>query len=184
MQGATNTVKVLVLGPHGHETAAVLRALAHVRVLAVDRVPLLQRAEHPAVALHFGRVELTSGLAISMITASDAESLRTHWGVLSDGLLGAIVVVDGRDPVGLDRARVLVAQVRELGLDNVVVGRGDAGTPDAPESDALRDAVALPGADVVDLRPGHVGDARDAVLALLHATLRRSSHLPTRADVT
>ena len=173
--GATTTVKVLVLGPQRERGRQLLASLADVRVLAADDDAVFGR-ETTSLRADFGRVELSTQLAISLVAVDRAETLQAAWPAVGDGLLGALVLAPLDDRALADCAD-LVAAARSRGVATQVVLRLDG---DARDDDDLRAALELDGdAPVLDVDPAARDDVRAAVLALLQATLR--AHARDRA---
>lgn len=174
--GATNTVKVLVLGPAREPARALLGALADVQVLAGEPVAFIGR-EARWVRADFARVELTAELAISLVAVATTGALGDVLGDVEDGLLGALALVDGDDPASVAATRALVDTAVAAGVATFVVLRhGDASAAEPADVGTaevdLPTTLGLPGAPRLDVDPTSRDDARGAVLALLQETLR------------
>lgn len=136
MKGRTpRTVKVVITGPFAAGKTTLIRTISEIRVLSTERQVSDHNGDakrHTTVAMDFGRVTVAGDLAIYLFGTPGQERFDFMWEILSEGMLGFVLVVDGTDGRALDDARRILAFFARMAAVPfvVAVNKLDSATPD------------------------------------------------------
>ncbi|QBI21503.1 GTP-binding protein [Egibacter rhizosphaerae] len=195
--GSRVSAKVVVTGPYGAGKTTLIRAISEITVLSTERSIADRRPSgggksgggksETTVAMDFGRLTIDEGLALYLFGTPGQQRFDFMWEILSEGMLGFVVLVDGDDDASLDDAAGILEFFKRSADVPYVVAVNKSNT-----------AAAAAGDDVVErvrrlLRvPSHVRmvacDAREresvkqVLLTLLNAALDEiDGRMPTPA---
>jgi uncharacterized protein len=152
------TLKVVVTGPYDAGKTTFIRAISEITVLSTERpVSGDDDGATTTVALDFGRVTPGSDLALHLFGTPGQERFEFMWDILAEGMLGFVVMVDGRRPHDDEAARRI--EIAFEAIDDVphVVAVNKAG--DGDPAVVVADVRARLGLD--DRVPVLICDARD-----------------------
>ena len=172
-------VKIVVTGPFAAGKTTFVRTISDVTVLSTERTV----TEGPAslkgqttVAMDYGRISVPPDLGISLFGTPGQERFDFMWDVLSEGMLGYVLVVDASRPASYGEAVAIRGVFADLADVASVVAVNKLAVGDDPQAAIARvRAVLGVGEDV----PVVACDARDrtevedALVALLLAVLDR-----------
>lgn len=164
------TFKIVVTGPFNSGKTTFIGTISEIEVVATERKTTSSgRTFDTTVAMDFGRVTLTGGDVLHLYGTPGQERFDFMWEVLSEGMLGYVVLVDGTEPSSIEDARSIMDAFEAISDRPFVVGltRPDRSRCASRE----RVAVELGGADVVRCDARKVTDVKEVLLALLKKVL-------------
>jgi signal recognition particle receptor subunit beta len=170
-RGGAHAFKVVITGPLGAGKTTLITTISETAVLSHDEPA--GGAADATVALDFGRITIDDELVLYVFGTPGEQRVDIEWKLLSEGMLGVVVMVDGDRPESAAEA---------AGMLDHLLG-GFEGTPHVVAVNKL----AGPDAAVLDDVRGRMGlearvqvlacDARDresvkqVLLTLLHAAV-------------
>lgn len=88
--------KILVTGPYNSGKTTFIGSISEIEVVSTERqVSGAQSGEMTTVAMDFGRITLSDGDVIHLYGTPGQERFNFMWEILSEGILGYVVCVDG-----------------------------------------------------------------------------------------
>ncbi|HEX2296103.1 MAG TPA: ATP/GTP-binding protein [Actinomycetota bacterium] len=173
-------LKIVVTGPFAAGKTSLIQTISEVAVVGTERVisdETRSRKETTTVAMDFGRVSLSNGLSLLLFGTPGQRRFEVMWEVLSDGMIGFVLLVNGADERSAAEAARQLAQFREYADVPFVVGVTHL---DEPGMDAERTLASVrdrldvgPETEVVPCDPRSREDVKDVMLRILFGVLRR-----------
>ncbi|MEU3600188.1 ATP/GTP-binding protein [Streptomyces sp. NPDC006798] len=166
--------KILVVGPLGVGKTTLIGTVSEIKPLCTEAVmteagagvDTLIRAGKTTttVALDFGRMTIDGAVVLYLFGTPGQQRFLPAWRELARGSLGALVMVDTRDPAAAFDA---LGNLEDLGLPFAVAVNDFPGSPRYPEAE-LRGALdLLPGTPLVHCDARDRRSAVGALIALL-----------------
>ncbi|KPC88289.1 ATP-binding protein [Streptomyces sp. NRRL F-6602] len=180
--GDFDLVKILIVGPFGIGKTTAIKAVSEISSLHTEE-PMTQAAASvddllddgkttTTVALDFGRITLSRArIVLYLFGTPGQERFQVIWDDITQGALGALVLVDTRR---LGASFEAMGLIEEAGLDYVVALNR---FPDTPEHDL---GLVRKKLDLEDHTPLVTCDARDRT-SVLDALRTLADHLVSRA---
>lgn len=182
---AARPLKIVVTGPFAAGKTSLIQTISEVAVLGTEREisdETRSCKETTTVAMDFGRVSLGGGLSLLLFGTPGQRRFEVMWEVLSDGMIGFILLVNGADERSVDEAERQLETFRAYADVPFVVGVTHLDAARAEESGALesvRERLALgPEAEVVACDPRSREDVKAMMLRILFGVLRRLEPTP------
>lgn len=100
-------VKIVVTGPFAAGKTTLIRTISEITVLSTERnVTDETKAikSNTTVAMDFGRISLDRDLVLYLFGTPGQARFDFMWEILSEGMLGYILLVDGQQPATLEKA--------------------------------------------------------------------------------
>lgn len=161
------TVKMVVTGPFNAGKTAFIRSVSEIDVVATER-KISSEAEKvketTTVAMDFGRITVDDDLVLYLFGTPGQKRFDFMWEILSEGMLGFIVMIDSTRPETFREARSILQTFRAYAPTPYVVAANKQDMPDAWELEDMRLALRLD--ERVKLLPC-VAQKRDTVKAVL-----------------
>jgi signal recognition particle receptor subunit beta len=181
----TDSVKILVVGAFGVGKTTLISAVSEIPTLrteerittasvGIDSLAGVESKSHTTVAMDFGRLTLSSEMALYLFGIPGQQRFWAAWDGLVVGAIGALVMVDLRR---LDASFDVLDRLDTYGLSYTVVVNDFPDTPTHPD-DEVRAALDLPAA--IPLEHCHAPDRDSAVAALISLV----DHTIARLDTT
>ncbi len=167
-----DTVNVVVTGSFGVGKTTLIRSLSEINVLTTERrVGTTLSDGSDTLAMDFGRMGVGDDLSIHLFGTPGRDQFDFMWGVVSRGLLGFIVLLDGTRPQSVEEAETMMAYFRDRADVPYVVAVNKV-TPATAERQVkqARHALRIPGhirVAAVDVR--RPDSSRQLLLQLLLA---------------
>ena len=161
------TVKMVVTGPFNAGKTAFIRSVSEIDVVATER-KISSEAEKvketTTVAMDFGRITVDDDLVLYLFGTPGQKRFDFMWEILSEGMLGFIVMVDSTRPETFREARGILQTFRAYAPTPYVVAANKQDMPDAWDLEDMRVALRLD--PKVKFMPC-VAQKRDSVKAVL-----------------
>ena len=165
------TVKMVVTGPFNAGKTEFIQAVSEINVVSTER-KISSEAERvkqtTTVAMDFGRITVDEDLVLYLFGTPGQKRFDFMWEILSEGMLGFIVMVDSTRPETFREARSILETFRAYAPTPYVVAANKQDIEDAWE---MEDLVTSPTFTLVN-------EYRDERVRILHLDLYRLNSLP------
>ncbi len=140
------TVKIVVTGPFSSGKTEFIRCVSEIDVVSTER-KITAEAEKikdsTTVAMDFGRITVDDDLVLYLFGTPGQKRFDFMWEILSEGMLGFIVMVDSTRPETFREARSILETFRAYAPTPYVVAANKQDCNDAWEVDDMRVALRL-----------------------------------------
>jgi small GTP-binding protein len=140
------TVKMVVTGPFNAGKTEFIQTVSEIDVVSTER-KITSEAEQiktsTTVAMDFGRITVDDNLMLYLFGTPGQKRFDFMWEILSEGMLGFIVMVDSTRPETFREARSILETFRAYAPTPYVVAANKQDLSDAWEVDDLRIALRL-----------------------------------------
>ena len=136
------TVKMVVTGPFNSGKTEFIQSVSEIDVVSTDRKisTLGERSvkEITTVAMDFGRITVDDDLVLYLFGTPGQKRFDFMWEILSEGMLGFVVMVDSTRPETFREARRILDTFRAYSPVPYVVAANKQDLPDAWSPEDLR----------------------------------------------
>jgi small GTP-binding protein len=140
------TVKMVVTGPFNAGKTAFIRTVSEIDVVSTEK-KISQDAEKvketTTVAMDFGRITIDEDLILYLFGTPGQRRFDFMWEILSEGMLGFIVMIDSCRPETFREARSILETFRAYAPTPYIVAANKQDKKDAWELDDMRIALRL-----------------------------------------
>jgi len=140
------TVKMVVTGPFNAGKTEFIRSVSEIDVVSTER-KITAEAERikdtTTVAMDFGRITVDQDLVLYLFGTPGQKRFDFMWEILSEGMLGFIVMVDSSRPETFREARSILETFRAYAPTPYVVAANKQDKSDAWDMDDMRIALRL-----------------------------------------
>jgi small GTP-binding protein len=140
------TVKMVVTGPFNSGKTEFIRSVSEIDVVSTER-KITTEAERvkdqTTVAMDFGRITVDDNLVLYLFGTPGQRRFDFMWEILSEGMLGFIVMVDSTRPETFREARNILETFRAYAPTPYVVTANKQDSQDSWELDDMRIALRL-----------------------------------------
>lgn len=140
------TVKMVVTGPFNAGKTEFISSVSEIDVVSTERKissDIERIKETTTVAMDFGRITVDDDLVLYMFGTPGQKRFDFMWEILSEGMLGFIVMVDSTRPETFREARSILETFRAYAPTPYVVAANKQDFEDAWEIDDMRIALRL-----------------------------------------
>ncbi len=141
------TVKMVVTGPFNAGKTEFIQSVSEIDVVSTERKisSASERAvkETTTVAMDFGRITVDQDLVLYLFGTPGQKRFDFMWEILSEGMLGFIVLVDSTRPETFREARTILETFRAYAPTPYVVAANKQDLPDAWDLEDMRHALRL-----------------------------------------
>jgi uncharacterized protein len=140
------TVKIVVTGPFNSGKTEFIRAVSEIDVVSTERKITAEAEkvkESTTVAMDFGRITVDDDLTLFLFGTPGQKRFDFMWEILSEGMLGFIVMVDSTRPETFREARSILETFRAYAPTPYVVAANKQDKPDAWDPEDMRVALRL-----------------------------------------
>src|SRR5512140_872329 len=146
-RGIMQTVKMVVTGPFSAGKTQFIQSVSEIEVVATER-KITSRAERAVqavttVAMDFGRITVDNDLVLYLFGTPGQKRFDFMWEILSEGMLGFIVMVDSTRPETFREARSILETFRAYAPTPFVVAANKQDMEEAWDMDDMRHALRL-----------------------------------------
>ena len=169
------TVKMVVTGPFNSGKTQFIQAVSEIDVVSTERKissDAERVKESTTVAMDFGRITVDAELVLYLFGTPGQKRFDFMWEILSEGMLGFVVMVDSTRPETFREAKSILETFRAYAPTPYVVAANKQDHDDAWSIDDLRIALRL--APEVKLIPCVATDrekVKTVLLELLYSIL-------------
>jgi signal recognition particle receptor subunit beta len=140
------TVKMVVTGPFSAGKTQFIQAVSEIDVVQTER-KITSEAEKikasTTVAMDFGRITIDDDLVLYLFGTPGQRRFDFMWEILSEGMLGFVVLVDSARPETFQEAKSILNTFRAYAPTPYVVAANKQDHPDAWEPEDLRIALRI-----------------------------------------
>jgi small GTP-binding protein len=141
------TVKMVVTGPFNAGKTEFIQSVSEIDVVSTERKisSASERAvkQTTTVAMDFGRITVDEDLVLYLFGTPGQKRFDFMWEILSEGMLGFIVLVDSTRPETFREARTILETFRAYAPTPYVVAANKQDLPDAWDLEDMRHALRL-----------------------------------------
>ena len=140
------TVKMVVTGPFNSGKTAFIRSISEIEVVSTERKISLEVEkvkETTTVAMDFGRITVDDDLVLYLFGTPGQKRFDFMWEILSEGMLGFVVMVDSTRPETFREARSILETFRAYAPTPYVVTANKQDREDAWDLSDMRIALRL-----------------------------------------
>ncbi|MGD8397845.1 MAG: ATP/GTP-binding protein [Anaerolineae bacterium] len=172
------TVKMVVTGPFNAGKTEFIRSVSEIDVVSTERriSDVTSRVkDETTVAMDFGRISVDQDLVLYLFGTPGQKRFDFMWEILSEGMLGFVVLVDSVRPETFREARRILDVFRGYDTTPYVVAANKQDMEDAWSPEDLR--IALKVQPEIKLLPCVATDkesVKNILLELLYGILERT----------
>ncbi|MBI3158094.1 MAG: ATP/GTP-binding protein [Chloroflexi bacterium] len=140
------TVKMVVTGPFNSGKTEFIQTVSEIDVVSTERKITSEAEkikESTTVAMDFGRITVDDELVLYLFGTPGQKRFDFMWEILSEGMLGFIVMVDSTRPETFKEARAILETFRAYAPTPYVVAANKQDLEDAWDLDDMRIALRL-----------------------------------------
>ena len=169
------TVKIVVTGPFSAGKTEFIQTVSEIDVVSTERKissESEQIKERTTVAMDFGRITVDDDLVLYLFGTPGQKRFDFMWEILSEGMLGFVVLIDSVRPETFREARMILDTFRTYAPTPYVVAANKQDLEDAWDVDDLRIALRID--PEIKLLPCVATDresVRNTLLELLYSIL-------------
>ncbi len=170
-------VKMVVTGPFSAGKTQFISAVSEIDVVSTERrisSAAEQIKETTTVAMDFGRITVGPDLVLYLFGTPGQRRFDFMWEILSEGMLGFIVIVDSTRPETFREAKRILETFETYASTPFVVAANKQDHSDAWEPDDLRIILSLQnGVKVLPCVALDKESVKNVLLELLYSVLER-----------
>ncbi len=142
------TVKLVVTGPFAAGKTQFIGSISEIQVVRTERsISDDSRAvkSQTTVAMDFGRITIDQDLVLYLFGTPGQRRFDFMWEILSEGMLGFVVMVDSVRPETFNEARRILNTFRGYSATPFVIAANKQDDPDAWPPEDIKIALGLDG---------------------------------------
>ena len=171
------TVKMVVTGPFSSGKTQFIQTVSEIDVVATERKISSESErikETTTVAMDFGRITVDDDLVLYLFGTPGQKRFDFMWEILSEGMLGFVVMVDSSRPETFREARRILETFRAYAPTPYVVTANKQDLEDAWDPEDMRIALRLsPEVKLLPCTATVKETVKNALLELLYSILER-----------
>jgi len=142
----TQTVKIVVTGPFNAGKTEFIRSVSEIDVVSTEKrisATAEKIKESTTVAMDFGRITVDNDLVLFLFGTPGQKRFDFMWEILSEGMLGFIVMVDSTRPETFREARSILETFKAYAPTPYLVTANKQDLYDAWDTEDMRLALRL-----------------------------------------
>jgi small GTP-binding protein len=171
----TQTVKIVVTGPFNSGKTELIRSVSEIDVVSTEKKVTSEAErvkESTTVAMDFGRITVDDDLVLFLFGTPGQKRFDFMWEILSEGMLGFIVMIDSTRPETFREARSILETFRAYAPTPYIVAANKQDLPDAWELEDIRLALRLdPKIKILSCTAKKKSSVKTVLLELLYSIL-------------
>lgn len=171
----TQTVKIVVTGPFNSGKTELIRSVSEIDVVSTEKRVTSEREmvkESTTVAMDFGRITVDDDLVLFLFGTPGQKRFDFMWEILSEGMLGFIVMIDSTRPETFKEARSILETFRAYAPTPYLVAANKQDLPDAWDIEDIRLALRLdPNIKILPCTAKKKSSVKTVLLELLYSIL-------------
>ena len=123
--GLTKPLKIVVTGPFSAGKTTLIQTISEIAIVGTEREVTDETSsikENTTVAMDFGRITFPNGACLFLFGTPGQRRFEVMWEVLSDGMIGFIVLVNAADDRSLNEAQHIFETFKKYADVPYVVG--------------------------------------------------------------
>jgi small GTP-binding protein len=168
-------VKMVVTGPFAAGKTQFIRSISEIDVVSTEAKisrPEERVKDETTVAMDFGRITVDDDLVLYLFGTPGQRRFEFMWEILSEGMLGFVVVVDSTRPETFREARLILDTFRNYAPTPYVVAANKQDMEDAWSPEDLRIALRIdPTVKVLPCVATDKESVKNVLLELLYSIL-------------
>ena len=168
-------VKMVVTGPFSSGKTQFIQSVREIDVVSTERKissDAEKIKESTTVAMDFGRITVDEELVLYLFGTPGQKRFDFMWEILSEGMLGFVVMVDSTRPETFREAKSILETFRAYAPTPYVVAANKQDLPEAWERDDLRIALRLdPHVKLLSCTATNKEKVKEVLLELLYSIL-------------
>ncbi len=169
------TVKMVITGPFSAGKTEFIRTISEIDVVSTERKitsDVERIKDQTTVAMDFGRITVDDDLVLYLFGTPGQKRFDFMWEILSEGMLGFIVIVDSSRPETFREARSILDTFRGYADTPYVIAANKQDHEDAWTPDDLRIALKIsPDIKVLPCVANEKETVKTVLLELLYSIL-------------
>ena len=169
------TVKIVITGPFNAGKTEFISSISEIEVVSTERkITDGSRAvkKETTVAMDFGRITVDDGLILHLFGTPGQTRFNFMWDILSEGMLGFVVLVDSARPETFREAKTLLDRFRKYSATPYVIAANKQDMADAWPPEDLRIALrASSTTKVLSCVATNHASVKEVLLELLYSIL-------------
>jgi uncharacterized protein len=137
-------LKIVVTGPFAAGKTTLIETISEVAIVATERDVSEHAAEfgkaHTTVAMDFGRLTFGEDCSLFLFGTPGQRRFEVMWEILSQGMIGFILLVNAADPRSLEEAAHIFEEFKRYADVPYLVGVTHADLSDTPDEELLEAA--------------------------------------------
>lgn len=174
-------LKIVVTGPFAAGKTTLIETISEVAILATERDVSEHATElgkpRTTVAMDFGRLSFGEDCSLFLFGTPGQRRFEVMWEILSQGMIGFILLVHAADPRSLEEAAHIFEQFKRYADVPYLVGVTHTDETDTPAEvliEAARTRLGLPdGVKVIICDPRKREDVKSLMLSILYEVHQR-----------
>jgi small GTP-binding protein len=162
------TVKMVITGPYNSGKTEFIQSISEIDVVLTERKVSSEAdriKETTTVAMDFGRITVDEDLVLYLFGTPGQKRFDFMWEILSEGMLGFIVMIDSARPETFREARSILEAFRAYAPTPYVVAANKQDLDDAWSVEDLKLALRL--SDNIQMLPCVANDKESVKKVLL-----------------
>jgi small GTP-binding protein len=176
------TVKMVVTGPFNAGKTEFIRSVSEIDVVSTERKVSSEKErikEMTTVAMDFGRISVDESLVLYLFGTPGQKRFNFMWEILSEGMLGFVVMVDSTRPETFREARRILETFRAYAPTPYIVAANKQDRQDAWDLEDMRIALRLdPKVKLIDCVATDKEKVKKILLELLFTILLEVDGVP------
>ncbi|MGB0384789.1 MAG: GTP-binding protein [Ardenticatenaceae bacterium] len=169
------TVKMVITGPFDAGKTEFIQSISEIDVVSTERkISDYTRTvkENTTVAMDFGRITIDEDLVLYLFGTPGQKRFDFMWEILSEGMLGFVVMVDATKSETFPEAQEIIQIFRNYSSTPFVVAANKQDLPHAWEPEDLRVVLGLhESIKVLPCIANNKDSVKDVLLELLYSIL-------------
>ncbi len=169
------TLKMVVTGPFNAGKTEFIQSVSEIDVVSTERKissEIERIKETTTVAMDFGRITIDKEMALYLFGTPGQKRFDFMWEILSEGMLGFVVIIDSTRPETFREARKILETFRAYAPTPYVVAANKQDCVDAWEVDDMRIALRLsPEIKLLECVATKKNSVKQVLLELLYSIL-------------
>jgi uncharacterized protein len=178
---STRPFKIVVTGPFAAGKTTLIESISEVAIVATERDVSEHSGEsgkhRTTVAMDFGRLTFGEDCSLFLFGTPGQRRFEVMWEILSEGMIGFILLVHAADPRSLEEAAHIFEQFKRYADVPYLVGVTHldlVGAPDDVLLEVVRERLDLPPEiTVVGCDPRRKDDVKSLMLTILNEVHER-----------
>ena len=140
------TLKMVVTGPFNAGKTEFIQSVSEIDVVSTERrisSEIERIKETTTVAMDFGRITVDNEMVLNLFGTPGQKRFDFMWEILSEGMLGFVVIIDSNRPETFREARKILETFRAYAPTPYVVAANKQDCEDAWDIDDMRIALRL-----------------------------------------